>query len=317
MRVGLIGLGVMGKNHLRVLQSLDRVREIIVQDVAGVEIEDKRKVTVAGTLDHVVLSRPDYVAVSVPTVFHLSAALALAEGKIPTLLEKPVAASLDESLQIMAAYAKSKTLCTVGHIERFNPSLQILKNKIEEGVIGRPLQISSTRMGPFPHRINDVGVVRDLASHDIDLAMWLTGLKYGDLSTLKGHTRESNHEDLFIAIGRLGKDLLVNHVVNWLSPVKVRQTAVLGTKGLLVADSLRAELRFFENGVVGSEWGQYLNLRGVSEGGEVRYPIPVREPLVAQHEAMIRSLEFGSISEICSIEEGVEVMKVIERILGD
>jgi UDP-N-acetylglucosamine 3-dehydrogenase len=316
VKVGLIGLGVMGKNHLRVFQSLDTVQEIIVQDVAEVALADKRKVTSVKTIEDLISSRPDYAAISVPTAFHLSAALALAEGQIPTLLEKPVAASLDESLRIMAAYANTKTLCAVGHIERFNPALQVLKSKIAEGVIGNLLQISSMRMGPFPHRINDVGVVRDLASHDIDLAMWLTGLKYEDLSTLEGHTRESNHEDLFIAIGRLGKNVLVNHMVNWLNPVKVRQTAVLGTKGLLVADSLRVELRFFENGVVGSEWGQYSNLRGVSEGGEVRYPMPVREPLVTQHEAMIKSIERGSISEICSIEEGLEVMKVIERILG-
>ena len=317
MKVGLIGLGVMGKNHLRVLQSLESVEEIVVQDLARVEIADRRKVTVAATLEELVQSRPDYVAVSVPTAFHLTAALFLARGRVPTLLEKPVAASLEESLQIRAAYAESGTLCAVGHIERFNPALQVLKSKMAEGVIGKPLQISSMRMGPFPNRINDVGVVRDLASHDIDLAMWLTGLKYEELSTLKGHTRESNHEDLFMAIGKLGKDVMVNHLVNWLNPVKVRQTAVLGTKGLLVADSLRAELRFFENGVVGSEWGQYSNLRGVSEGGEVRYPMPVREPLVAQHGAMIKSLELGAISEICSIEEGLEVMRVIERILGN
>ena len=317
MRVGLIGLGVMGKNHLRVLQSLDAVDEIVVQDIAQVQLSDHRKVSIAETVDDLVNSHPDYAVVSVPTAFHLSAAITLAEGRIPTLLEKPVAASLQESLQIANAYANSKTLCSVGHIERFNPALQVLKSKIAEGVIGKPLQISSMRMGPFPHRINDVGVVRDLASHDIDLAMWLTGMKYQELSALKGHTRESKHEDLFIAIGRLGDKVLVNHVVNWLNPVKVRQTAVLGTKGLLVADSLRVELRFFENGVIGSEWGQFSNLRGVSEGGEVRYPMPVREPLVAQHEAMIKSIEHGSISEICSIEEGLEVMRVIERILGE
>lgn len=316
MKVGLIGLGVMGKNHLRVLQSLQEVEEIVVQDLAQVQLPDLRKVTVAQTVQDLVEMRPDYAVASVPTAFHLSAALTLAKGRVPTLLEKPVATSLDEALQIYSAYSDSKTLCAVGHIERFNPALQVLKAKIADGVIGKPLQISSMRMGPFPHRINDVGVVRDLASHDIDLAMWLTGMKYEEISSLQGHTRDSEHEDLFIAIGRLGESVLVNHVVNWLNPIKVRQTAVLGSKGLLVADSLRVELRFFENGVVGSEWGQYSNLRGVSEGGEVRYPVPVREPLVAQHEAMIGSLENGTINEISSIEEGLEVMRVIERILG-
>lgn len=316
MKVAVIGLGVMGRNHLRVLQALEAVEEIVVHDVAEQNLQDWRKVKVAATVDDVISTRPDYAVVSIPTAHHPLTAIALARAGIATLLEKPVAATLADSEQIAEAFRSTKTLCAVGHIERFNPALQVLKAKMEEGVIGTPLHISSMRMGPFPHRVNDVGVIRDLGSHDIDLAMWLTGLKYQDVSAIRGHTRESDHEDLFIAVGRLGSEILVNHTVNWLNPIKVRQTSVLGSGGLLVADSLRAELRFFEHGVVSSQWGQYSNLRGVSEGGEVRYPVPVREPLVAQHEAMIKSLEQGVISEICSIDEGLEVMKVIKKILG-
>lgn len=316
MRVAVIGLGVMGNNHLRVLQSLDAIKQILVQDIVPIKLADTRKVEIFDSVEKIVSSNPDYAVIATPTVFHKSTAVAMAIGKIPTLLEKPVAASLSEALEILDAFAKSDTLCSVGHIERFNPALQELKSKLSEGVIGKPLQISTMRMGPFSNRVHDVGVIRDLGSHDIDLVMWITGLKYEELSAIRGHTRTSGHEDLFIAVGKLGPDILVNHVVNWLNPVKVRQTAVLGTKGLLVADSLRAELRFFENGVQGSDWGQYSNLRGVSEGGEVRYSIPIREPLVAQHEAMIRSLDANKFGELCSISEGLEVMRVIERILG-
>lgn len=306
----------MGRHHLRVLQALEAVEEIVVHDVAEQKLEDGRKVRIAATVDDLIATRPDYGVVSIPTAYHPPIAIALARAGIATLLEKPVAATLTESERIAEAFRSTETLCAVGHIERFNPALQVLKAKIEEGVIGNLLHVSSMRLGPFPNRVNDVGVIRDLGSHDIDLAMWVTGLKYQNLSAVCGHTRASGHEDLFIGIGRLGSDVLVSHSVNWLNPIKVRQTSVLGTKGLLVADSLKAELRFFEHGVVGSQWGQYSNVRGVSEGGEVRYPVPVREPLVSQHEAMIRSLEKGVVSELCSIDEGLEVMKVIKAILG-
>jgi predicted dehydrogenase len=316
MKVAVIGLGVMGRNHFRVLQTLQLVSEIVVFDVAEQKIDDNRKVQFVASVDEVIATKPDYAVVSTPTVYHLPTALALAKAGVATLLEKPVAATLAEAEQIAEAFRASRTLCAVGHIERFNPALQVLKAKVNEGIIGSPLHISTIRTGPFPNRVNDVGVIRDLGSHDIDLGMWLTGLKYQDVSAIRGHTRESDHEDIFIAVGRLGSQVLVSHNVNWLNPIKVRQTSVLGTKGLLVADSLRAELRFFENGTVGSQWGQYSNLRGVSEGGEVRYPVPVREPLVAEHEAMIRALDHGVVLEICSIEEGLEVMKVIKNILG-
>ncbi len=316
MKVAVIGLGVMGKNHLRVLQAIEDVREIVVYDLAEVKIDDPRKVEFSKSLDDLIASKPDYAVVAIPTAIHAPIALALAKKGIATLLEKPVAATLSESETIAKAFSESTTLCAIGHVERFNPALQVLKTKIADGVIGKPIQISSIRVGPFPNRVNDVGVLRDLGSHDIDLAMWLTGLKYQGLSAMRAHTRDSQHEDLFVAVGRLGDEILVNHTVNWLNPVKVRQTSVLGTNGLLVADSLRAELRFFENGVQKSEWGQYTNLRGLAEGGEVRYPVPVREPLVSQHEAMIRSVNQGFISEMCSIGEGIEVMKVIEGVLG-
>jgi predicted dehydrogenase len=317
MRVALIGLGVMGRNHLRVLQALPSVDEIVVHDVAEQQIEDSRKVQFVASVDQLVASKPDYAVVAIPTTYHAATAIALAKAGIATLLEKPVASTLAESEQIAQAFEDSQTLCAVGHIERFNPALQALKAKMSEGVVGDVLSISSVRMGPFPSRVTDVGVVLDLGSHDIDLAMWLTGLGYQDVYSLWQKTRGLEHEDLFVLIGRLGSEIVVSHSVNWLNPIKVRQTSVLGTKGLLVADSVRAELRFFEHGVANSEWQQYSNMRGDSEGSELRYPVPVREPLVAQHEAMISSVQQSKILELCSIQEGLKVMRVIKQVLGE
>jgi predicted dehydrogenase len=315
--VGLIGLGVMGKNHLRILQSLEIVTQVIIYDSSLITLTDDRKVEVVETLDDFLESKIDYAIVALPTSFHSRVAVALAEKSIPTLVEKPVASTLVEAIEMEAAFRKTRTICKIGHIERFNPALSLLREKISQGVVGEILQVSTTRTGPFPNRISDVGVVRDLASHDIDLAMWLTGSKYSKLESSTGRARADNREDLFLAVGTLGNRALVSHNVNWVTPRKVRETAVLGTSGLLVADSLNVELRLFESGVGKSEWGQYSNLRGSSEGSEIRFAVPAREPLLLEHEAMIASVNGEANLDLCSLEDGLEVMRVIESVLGD
>lgn len=317
MKVGLIGLGVMGRNHLRVLQENPNVEEVVVFDKQAVPLSNQTKVRIASSLSELGSCELDYAVIALPTAYHLDAALLMAEMRTPTLIEKPVASNLAESESIAEAFAENGTLCRVGHVERFNPALRLLKSKLGEGVIGRPLLVTTRRVGPFPHRINDVGVVRDLASHDIDLAMWLSGQRYSDIKSLTSKPRGADYEDVFMALGQLGQDVSVSHTVNWLTPTKTRETSILGTEGLLVADSLRAELRLYKNGTQGSEWGVFSNFRGVSEGEEIRFVVPVKEPLVLEHEAMQAELQSPGSTDICSIEDGLEVMRVIKQILGD
>ena len=317
MKVGVIGLGVMGKNHVRVLNQMEEVSEVIVYDVEPNITPQGGKTRILDTLEALAIEAPAYVVVALPTRFHKETAMFLSSRAIPTLLEKPVALSLREAEDIRLAFADAKTLCTVGHVERFNPSLRALRQKINEGVIGKPLQIATRRVGPFPSRINDVGVVLDLASHDIDLVGWITGQNYDQLSSATSSPLPGEHEDMLLATGRLKNGLLVSHEVNWVTPTKVRKTIVLGEEGMLVADSLKAELRLFKNGDTGSEWGMYSNFRGVTEGEEIKFVIPVREPLLQEHEAMMKEIVSPGSSEICSLEDGVRVMRVMHGVLND
>ena len=317
MRVGVIGLGVMGKNHVRVLNQMPQVEKVIVYDIEPGLTAGGEKSQKVDSIDNLASASPDYVVVALPTRFHTEAATFLASRRIPTLLEKPVAPSQQEAEAIALAFADEDILCTVGHVERFNPSLSALRRKITEGVIGNPLQISTRRVGPFPRRINDVGVILDLASHDIDLVGWITGQGYEHLTSLTSSPLPGEHEDMFLAAGRLGNGMLVSHEVNWVTPTKARQTMVLGEDGMLVADSLRAELRLFRNGETGSDWGMYSNFRGVTEGEEIRFVVPVREPLLQEHEAMMKEITQPGSTEICSLADGVRVMRVINGLLND
>lgn len=317
MRVGIVGLGVMGRTHVRVMSQIPEIEEIIAFDIATNPTPPVQRIRMVASLEELAEAAPDYVVLALPTQFHADTAVFLASRRIPTLLEKPVAPSLKEAMRIAVAFDESKTLCTVGHVERFNPSLGALRQKIADGVIGKPLQISTRRVGPFPSRVNDVGVVLDLASHDIDIVSWVTGQGYDDLSATTSSPLPGEHEDMLLATGTLANGMLVSHEVNWVTPTKARQTIVLGEAGMLVADSLRAELRFLKNGDTGSEWGMYSNFRGVTEGEEIKYVVPVREPLLQEHEAMIQELSEPGSTEICSLDDGLRVMRVIQRVLND
>ena len=317
MKVGIVGLGVMGNNHVRVLNQMPQVKKVLVYDISPELNAIGEKNEMVGSLEELASAAPDYVVVALPTIFHSEAAIFLASRRIPTLLEKPVAPSQTESESIALSFSEAETICAVGHVERFNPSLSALRQKIAEGVIGKPLQISTRRVGPFPSRVNDVGVILDLASHDIDLVGWITGQDYKSLSSHTASPLPGHHEDMFLAIGELMDSTLVSHEVNWVTPTKARQTSVLGEDGMLVADSLRAELRLFRNGAIGFDWGMYSNYRGVTEGEEIKFVVPVREPLLQEHEAMMRELAHPGSTEICSIEEGLRVMRVLTGLLND
>ena len=315
MRVGLLGLGNMGRSHLRVLQDKNDISEVFVYDENPSISLTASKARQLESFDSLLEQNLDYCVVALPTKVHAEAALKLAASNVPTLLEKPVALSLDEAIKIESAYSRQNVFCAIGHVERFNPALTSLKSKIAEGMIGRPIQIKTQRVGPFPRRILDVGVALDLASHDIDIVHWITGSDYAEMSWNTSRPLGGEHEDVLLGSGRLSSGLLVNHEVNWITPTKSRFSTVLGEEGMLVADSLRAELRLFRNGLVGSEWGAFSNFRGVTEGEEIKFVVPVREPLLAEHEAMAAELLSPGSTNLASIEDGLKVMRVLDGIM--
>ena len=166
-----------------------------------------------------------------------------------------------------------------------------LREKIQDGELGQVFLVATERIGPFPDRVRDVGVVKDLATHDLDLVRWLGGAPVERVSAETQHRMGREHEDLVLATGRLENAISFNCVVDWLSPTKVRQTRVLGERGMLVADTLTADLTFYRNGKVASDWENTQSLRGVSEGDSTRYALARREPLLVELETFCDLLE--------------------------
>ncbi|WP_308282229.1 Gfo/Idh/MocA family protein [Streptomyces lichenis] len=314
LRAGLVGLGSMGRNHARVLASLDGVQLVGVVDPMGDKNGWSQGAPVLATVEELIALGIDYAVVACPTALHEPVGLALAEAGVHALIEKPLADTVEGARRLMEAFESRGLVAGVGHIERCNPALRSLRTRLEAGELGDVYQVVTRRQGPFPHRIADVGVVKDLATHDIDLSGWVTGQTY---TTIAAHTVSKSgrvHEDMVSAVGQLSDGTMVNHLVNWLSPLKERFTSVTGERGCFVADTLTADLTFHSNAAVATEWEALRAFRGVSEGDMVRYAIPKREPLLVEHE-LFRDAVLGGPRDICTLRDGLRTVEVAEAVL--
>lgn len=312
LRAGLVGLGAMGRNHARVLGLLDGVDLVGVYDPAGPA--GPAGVPVVTDLDQLIEMGIDYAVVASPTALHEEIGLRLAEAGVHALIEKPLAPSVEAAQRLVEAFASRGLVGAVGHIERYNPALQSLRSRLEAGEMGEIYQIVTRRQGPFPGRIADVGVVMDLATHDIDLTAWVTGREYLQVAARTASRSGRPHEDMVSAVAGLAGGLMANHLVNWLSPFKERSTVITGERGSFVADTLTADLTFYANGAVGTEWEALRAFRGVAEGDMIRYAIPKREPLLVEHERFRDAVE-GKDSDIVTLRQGMRTVEVAEAVL--
>ena len=314
LRAGLIGLGMMGRHHARVLGSLDGVELVAVADAAGDPHGAAGGRPVLGSVDELVAAGIDYCMVAVPTAYHEEVGLQLAAAGVHTMVEKPLAPDVLAAQRLAAAFEAAGLVGAVGHIERYNPALQSLRTRLEAGELGDLFQIVTRRQGPFPARIADVGVVKDLATHDIDLTAWVARQPYHAVAARTAHKSGRAFEDLVAVVGTLADGTITSHLVNWLSPMKERITMVTGEKGMFTADTITADLTFYANALVPSQWDAIAKFRGVSEGDVTRFAIPKPEPLRTEHEAF-RDAVLGKDADIVTMRAGLATVAVAEALL--
>ncbi|MCY1657979.1 Gfo/Idh/MocA family oxidoreductase [Dietzia sp. SL131] len=314
LRAGLIGLGMMGRHHARVLDSLEGVDLVAVADPGGDRFGAAPSYPVLRSVEELISCGLDYCMVAVPTGSHEEVALALASAGVHALVEKPLSHDVDSATRIAEAFETENLVGGVGHIERYNASLQQARMRVENGDLGEIFQISTRRQGPFPGRIADVGVVKDLGTHDIDITSWISGQEYKAVSSQTVHKSGRDHEDLVAILGSMSRGAVTSHLVNWLSPLKERTIAITGERGTFVADTLTADLTYFANGKVQTMWDEISRFRGVSEGDVVRYAFPKPEPLRVEHENF-RDAILGKQNDIVSFRRGLKTVQVAEAVL--
>jgi predicted dehydrogenase len=316
LRVGLIGMGMMGKNHARVLSSLPGVDFVGVVDPiqSGQELSQFLSTKVFKDISELFGQGIDYCVIAAPTGSHKEIAINALNSGINCLIEKPVALDYSDALAIQEVANIKSLIVGVGHIERYNAAMRELKRRLIYGELGDIFQFSLRRQGPFPSRIADVGVIKDLATHDIDLASWLSGSKFKMVSAQTAHRSGRAHEDLVSINGLLVNDIVVNILVNWLSPLKERSLVVTGEKGTFVVDTLNSDLIFYENGSHAVSQEAFLHFKGVAQGNVINYAFVKPEPLLVEHQNF-RDAVLGKESEIVSLQDGVETVRVADAII--
>ncbi|MFP5369222.1 MAG: Gfo/Idh/MocA family oxidoreductase, partial [Actinomycetes bacterium] len=254
-----------------------------------------------------------FVGVAAP-VAHLPALAhdAIAAGA-SVMVEKPMAPSEEDGAAIVRAAAEAGVVLSVGHVERFNPAVLALKQRLDAGAAGRLFQIHARRLSPFPFRENMAGVALDLATHDIDVIRYLTGSEIERVYAETASRTPTGNEDLLSASLRLDDGTTGVLEVNWLTPAKVRELSVTAEGGMFVVNYLTQDLFFYENPRVGIEWDALAVVRGTGEGNMTRFAIDRREPLRVQWEAFLAAVAGDAAPEVTG-HDGLAAMSTAHAI---
>jgi UDP-N-acetylglucosamine 3-dehydrogenase len=246
MKVGVIGLGEMGRNHVRIYSQLGC--ELL--GVADTNIERAKEIGkkygVKYYADyHDLLPNVEAVSIVVPTTLHHAVAMDCSREGVHYLVEKPIASNLYDAEEMIEAAESNRVSIAVGHIERFNPAVIKLKQIVDDGILGKLLIISTRRVGPFVPRVRDVGVVIDSATHDIGVIKYLLGKDPISVFSRSASLKHSKEDHAIIVLNFVETTACIE--VNWFTPHKVRTLVATGSKGIAYLDYIDQSIRVFNS----------------------------------------------------------------------
>ncbi len=317
-RVGLAGLGSMGRNHLRILSARDDCRLTAVADPVPAALDEATAKTgatgFAEPLAMLAEAELDALVIAAPTTAHLDLALAAIERGVPVLVEKPLAASVEDGLRIVVAARAAGVPVQVGHVERFNPAVLELGRLLEGGWLSTVYAITSRRAGPFPARIRDVGVTVDLATHDVDILSWIAGERPNRVYAETARRINTDHEDLLFGLLRFPSGATGMIDVDWLTPAKRRQLVVVGEEGMFELDYLTQRLTFTKAPDV--EHPRLIaGYAPTFEGDVAILPVATAEPLAAELDAFLRVVRAGGRPVVDGVD-GLWAVALANALLG-
>src|ERR1039457_3232495 len=302
LRIGVIGVGVMGSNHARVLTGLPGA------ELVGVADPDRKQAEfVARTLGCAAVAnvnelldlKVDAVTIAAPTHLHRDIALACIARGVHVMVEKPIASSVEEGREIIVAARRAGVTLMVGHVERFNPAVEAIKDALRDEDI---LSIAITRVGPFPPRMSNVGVVIDLAVHDIDLIRWFTDSEIIEIQPQLS-SAVAEREDIALLQFRTASGVLAHINTNWLTPFKARTIHIATRDKYLIGDLLTRQV----TECFGFQPDGSYSMRHLSVGHA--------EPLRSELLAFLRAVRSGSPAAVTG-EEAVASLEIATSCLA-
>ena len=302
LRVGVIGVGVMGSNHARVFAGLPGVQLIGVADPDSRQAEFVARTlgcTAVSDVEELLKIGVDAVTVAAPTHLHRSIALTCVGRGVHVMVEKPIASTVEEGHEIISAARRAGVTLMIGHVERFNPAVEAIKEAIRNEDI---LSIAITRVGPFPPRMSNVGVVIDLAVHDIDLIRWFTDSDIVEVQPQLS-SAVAEREDIALLQFRTASGVLAHINTNWLTPFKARSVTVATRGKYVMGDLLTRQV----TECFGFQPDGSYSMRHLSVGHA--------EPLRSELLAFLRAVRTGGVPAVTG-EEGVASLEIATRCLG-
>lgn len=304
LRIGVIGCGHWGPNHIRTFSAMKDCTVTAIADANAKRLASVCEMFphVRGFADHASLLRNggvDAVVVVTPTKTHFAVVTdALNAGK-HVLCEKPLCIDSAEGEQLVAL-AKSKGLVLmVGHIFLFNPGILKVKELVDRGEVGEVRSLTAVRTNLGPVR-SDVNAAWDLASHDISIFNWLLGSEPVEVQAMGAAFLQPGIEDVVNITLRYPGNVLASIQCSWLDPKKVRQLTLVGSKKMITWDDLALSNpvaiyeKAVETNVEATDYGQFLRLSMLD--GDVHLPkVPVVEPLKAQDAEFLRAVREGRV----------------------
>ena len=317
VKVAVVGLGNMGRHHVRVLAEMPEADLVAAADISAdlrTAVEHSRHVRTYSDYGEMLSNEePEAVVIALPTSHHEDAVLAAIDIEAHFLVEKPLALSRDIAESLAEKAKASGLVATVGHVERYNPVVTAAKRGVRAGELGQMFQLRANRTGPLPEHVDDVGVVFDLATHDFDVAKFLIDQPIERVYAETAQRMHSNHEDLFSGLMRFKEGIIALFDVNWLTPMKIREMRMLGEGGMYLIDLLAQNLYFYENSHIGY-WSDFSGRQGVSEGNMVKFRIDRAEPLVLEHQAFLRTIRGTEEIDLVSMNDGVAAVALAEAV---
>lgn len=303
MRVAIVGLGIMGRNHLRVLNAMDNIKEILVYDSQPIHGHLGSKVRCVTDLAEIKSEKPEYVVIATPSMTHLDVCLSFKEHDFPILVEKPHTDNFIGEQALLEFDSRRGGSTYVGLLERFNGVYQKSKEILERGRIGTPLFVKTERVSPNPARIKDVGVLLDLGIHDIDLVQWLFGNPFTQYSISHSAAEKKWTEGTTaLGVGKFADGCLVENLMSWDSPTKRRRMTIFGDEGQLSCDGISGRVTLTRMADTSSDWEGLQQTRGYFDYTEEVIAVPLREPLVMEHLAMQGAIR-GEANDLASLTQ--------------
>lgn len=301
MRVGVVGVGYLGRHHARIYSELPGVELVGVVDINKERAKEVAELysTTAFFDYRDLFGKVDAVSIVVPTVIHRDIAGGFIEEGINILIEKPVTTSLREAKELMEMANRKKVVLQVGHIERFNSAVVELSK-----IVDHPIFIDCSRMGPYGGRNTDVGVVLDLMIHDIDIVMSIVRDKVVKINAF-GYPVFSREEDIANAQLLFSNGCIANLTASRITRKKIRRMEVTQLDSFISIDYLEQELAVYKKT---SSSFPYLLME--------KPPMQKGEPLRLELEHFIKCVRNGE-KPLVGLEEGTNALEVALNILEE